>query len=140
VEANNSSSKPLGHGVADCRGLALVEADHAAALLSEQLTDYERYACDFGYRYNGEYEDIRILHRSEHEIPPDLIDRDFWIIGDAVVVRMHYGERGCFEGADVADSAELADYLRTRDVAWPAAEPFTQWWDRHPALHRKVMA
>ncbi len=109
-------------------------------LLSEQLTDYERYACDFGYRYNGEYEDIRILHRSEHEIPPGLIARDFWIIGDSAVVRMHYGERGCFEGADVADSAELADYLHTRDIAWPAAEPFTQWWDRHPELHRKAAA
>jgi hypothetical protein len=109
-------------------------------LLSEQLTDCERYAWDFGYRYNGEYEDIRILHRSEQEIPPGPIERDFWIIADSVVVRMHYGKRGRFEGADVADSAELADHLRTRDVAWPAAEPFAQWWDRHPELHRKAAA
>src|SRR6476660_9363243 len=54
-------------------------------------------------RYNDEYEDIRILHRSEHEIPPGLIERDFWVIGDSVVVRMHYGGSGRFEGADVAD-------------------------------------
>jgi hypothetical protein len=43
-------------------------------ILSEQVTDYERYACDFGYRYNGEYEEIRVLHRGEHEIPAGLID------------------------------------------------------------------
>lgn len=43
-------------------------------ILSNQVTDYERYACGFGYRYNGEYEDIRVLHRGEHEIPADLIE------------------------------------------------------------------
>lgn len=52
-------------------------------ILSEQVSDYERYACGFGYRYNGEYEDIRVLHRGEHEIPAGLIERDFWIIGRA---------------------------------------------------------
>ncbi len=109
-------------------------------LLSEQVTDYERYACDFGYRYNGEYEDIRILHRSEHDIPTGLVARYFWIIGDSIVITMHYAECGRFEGADLADSAELADCLRTRDVAWPAAEPFAQWWNRHPDLHRKAAA
>ncbi|MGH3975254.1 MAG: DUF6879 family protein, partial [Pseudonocardiaceae bacterium] len=63
-------------------------------ILSDQVTDYERYACDFGYRYNGEYEDIRVLHRGEHEIPAGLIERDFWIIRDSIVVTMYYGEHG----------------------------------------------
>ncbi len=107
-------------------------------ILSDQLTDYERYACDFGYRYNGEYEDIRVLHLGEHRIPAGLIESDFWIIKDSIVVTMHYDEHGRFGGAEVADPSELADYLRTRDQAWAAAESFAPWWARHPELHRKV--
>jgi len=109
-------------------------------ILSAQVTDYERYACDFGYRYNGAYEEIRVLHRGEHEIPPGLIERDFWIINDSVVVTMNYDDRGGFQGAKVADSAELPGHLRTRDTAWAVAEPFAQWWGRHPELHRKTAA
>jgi hypothetical protein len=109
-------------------------------ILSEQVTAYERYACDFGYRYNGAYEEIRVLHRGEHEIPPDLLERDFWIVGDSVVVKMHYGKHGHFEGADVADPSELADHVRSRDAAWAAAELFAQWWARHPELHRNAAA
>lgn len=109
-------------------------------ILSEQVTDYERYACYFGYRYNGEYEDIRVLRRGEHEIPTDLIERDFWIIGDAIVVTMYYHEHGRFEGAEVADPGELGGHLRTRDRAWSVAEPFAAWWARHPELHRKLAA
>lgn len=121
------------------------ERDHGqisqrVRILSERVTDYERYACDFGYRYNGAYEEIRVLHRGEHEIPPGLIERDFWIIGDSIVVPMYYDDHGHFEGAEVADPSELADDVRTRDAAWSAAEPFAQWWTRHPDLHRKVAA
>lgn len=108
-------------------------------ILSEQVTDYERYACDFGYRYNGEYEDIRVLRRGEHEIPAGLITHDFWIIRDSIVVTMYYDEHGRFEGAEVADPGELAEHLHTRDQAWTAAEPFAAWWARHPELHRKVV-
>ncbi|PZS37492.1 MAG: hypothetical protein DLM62_18930 [Pseudonocardiales bacterium] len=109
-------------------------------ILSGSVTDYERYACDFGYRYNGAYEDIRILHRGEHKVPSGLIERDFWIIGDSVVVTMHYDEHGGFEGADVTDPAGLNRHLQTRDAAWAASEPFARWWARHPELHRRAAA
>jgi hypothetical protein len=78
-------------------------------ILSNQVTDNERYACDFGYRYNGEYEDIRVLHRGEHEIPADLIERDFWIIGHSIVVTMYYDQHGRLDGAEVA----------TLPASWP---------------------
>lgn len=77
----------------------------------------------------------------EHELPAGLIERDFWIIGDSVVVTMYHDEHGRLEVAEVAevaDSAELADHLHTRDTAWPAAEPFTRWWARHPELRQKA--
>lgn len=109
-------------------------------ILSEQVTNYERYACDFGYRYNAAYEDIRVLHRGEHPVPADLIEHDFWIINDAVVVRMCYDDHGRFDCAEVADPGHLDEYLRTRDRAWQAAEPFPDWWNRHPELHRRVAA
>lgn len=109
-------------------------------ILSDQVTDYERYACDFGYRYNGEYEDIRVLHRGEHGMPAGLIEGDFWIIRDSIVVMMYYDKHGRFDGAAMTDPGELTDHLRTRDQAWAAAESFGPWWARHPELHRKVAA
>lgn len=109
-------------------------------ILSEQVTDYERYACGFGYRYNGNYEDIRVLRRGEHKIPAGLIERDFWIIGGSIVVTMYYDEHGRFEGAEVADPGELGNHVHTCDRAWAVAEPFAAWWARHPDLYRKLVA
>lgn len=109
-------------------------------ILSEQVTDYERYACGFGYRYNGEYEDIRVLRRGEHEIPAGLIERDFWIIGDSIVITMHYDEHGGLQGAALAEPGDLDDHLRTREQAWAAAEPFAAWWARHPELRHRQAA
>lgn len=110
-------------------------------VLSAQLTDYERYACEFGYRYTAEAgEDIRILRRGEHVIPDALIERDFWVIDDHQVIDMHYDEHGRFEGGEVLDSRELIPHLRTREAAWSTGEPFLAWWTRHPDLHRRLTA
>lgn len=108
-------------------------------LLSEQLTDYERYACDWGYALNAVAgEDIRVLRRGEHDIPPGLVETDFWMIDDTEAVAMHYDQRGCFEGAEVVAAGGLEIHRDTRDRAWSAAEPFARWWARHPELHRRV--
>ncbi|MGH3929224.1 MAG: DUF6879 family protein [Pseudonocardiaceae bacterium] len=76
----------------------------------------------------------------EHEIPTGLLDSDFWVLGDAIVVTMVYGERGRFGGAEVAAGSELEPHLGTRDRAWAVAEPFAGWWVRHPELHRELVA
>ena len=110
-------------------------------ILSQDMTSYERYACDFGYSYNaGAGEDIRILRRGEHTMPADMIQRDFWLINDDIAVPMAYDDEGRFEGASVADPAEVSDLRRARDSAWSAAEPFPTWWARHPELHRRPAA
>lgn len=110
-------------------------------ILSEQLTDYERYACAWGYALNTQAgEDIRVLHRGEHRIPDGLIDRDFWVVDDDEVVEMHYDEHGRFEGAEVLPQAELTAHLESRDASWAAAEPFAVWWGRHPELHCRAAA
>ncbi len=110
-------------------------------ILSEQLTDYERYACAWGYALNTEAgEDIRVLHRGEHRIPDGLIDRDFWVVDDDEVVEMYYDEHGRFEGAEVLPQAELTAHLESRNASWVAAEPFAVWWGRHPELHCRAAA
>lgn len=81
-----------------------------------------------------------MLRRGEHEIPADLIEHDFWIIGDSIVITMHYDEHGRLQGAALPARGELDDHLRTREQAWAAAEPFAAWWTRHPELRHKQAA
>lgn len=129
------------------RWLDMLRAERAAGkvssrvrILSERLTDYERYACEWGYALNaGAGEHIRILHRGEHPIP-SIIERDFWVIDDDQAVAMLYDERGRFEGADVRPVSELEDYRDVRDAAWAGAEPISDWWARHPELRRRLVA
>lgn len=110
-------------------------------ILSAQVTEYEQYSCAFGYTYNAEAgEDIRVLRRGEHAFPAGLIERDFWLINDEIVVQMHYDDLGSFEGAELGDPSALADHMRTRNSAWAAAEPFASWWARHRELHRAPVA
>lgn len=104
-------------------------------ILSEQLSEYERYACEWGYAYTAAAgEDIRVLHRGEHDIP-DVIETDFWVVDHAEVVLMRYDEEGRFDGAEVTTD-NLPAFLLTRDTAWAAAEPFDAWWTRHPEMRR----
>lgn len=96
----------------------------------------ERYACQWGYALNGRFEDIPVLRRGEHEIP-DLVVEDFWLIGDDDVVLMRYDDAGRFEAAEALDVERAGPYVTTRDRGLAAAEPFAQWWARHPELHRR---
>lgn len=113
-------------------------------VFSAQLSADELSACHFGYPYTGRYEDVRVLHRGEHPPVADLLDHDYWIIEPGasrpVVLRMHYTAEARFEHAAVVPAEENAVYLRERDLAWEAAEPFSVWWRRHRELHRPVAA
>lgn len=131
------------------RWLATLRAERAAGkisrrvrVLSAQLTEYEKYACEWGYALNAAAgEDIRVLRSGEHGIPEDVMtDRDFWIVDDREVVAMRYDAEGRFEYAEILPEDGLERHLDTRDRAWEAAEPFAQWWARHPELHRSVNA
>jgi hypothetical protein len=106
-------------------------------VLSDPLTDYERYSCEFGYAYNVPAgEDVRVVRPNAHAMPEGLERTDFWIINDVDAVLMHYDERGRFRGATPAPE-ELDRLRRLRDAAWLVAEPFDRWWARHPELHRR---
>lgn len=109
-------------------------------VFSEHLTDYELYACHMGYAHNAEFEDIRVLRRGEHNIPDDLVELDYWIVGDKFVLPMTYDGRGRFIGASVLPESKVEELKRDRDRAWEAAEPFPHWWARHQELHRRMAA
>lgn len=109
-------------------------------LLSADLTDYERYSCEWGYALTtAAGEDIRVLRAGEHDIPIDIASEDFWLVDDRDLLLMRYDADGGFLGAQgVTDARAVESFRRARDVAWQAAEPFGQWWARHPELHRAV--
>lgn len=102
------------------------------------LSGYLRYECEWGYAPNvAAGEDIRILDLSERPRPADLtVDHDFWLLDSETVVQMHYAGDGRFVGAEVLAASALPRHLTARDAALAAAEPFTDYWQRHPEYHR----
>ena len=103
--------------------------------LGQTLTEYELYSCQWGYALNADAgEDIRILRDGEHDAP-ELVDTEYWILNDQIVVPVLYDARGAFIGAGVLTGERTEEFLADRELAWAAAEPFAQWWARHPELH-----
>lgn len=108
-------------------------------IFTAELTPYERYAAEWGYALNGPAgEDIRVLHRGEHVIPP-ILGFDYWLINEAHVARMHYDDRGQWEAWE--DAPELLDdCLAEHDLTWSVAEHFELWYSRHPEHARRLAA
>lgn len=128
------------------RWLDVLRAEEAAGkdrrrvrVLTPGLTEYERYACEWGYAHNAAAgEDIRVLRAGEHVVGDAAKLDDFWIVDDGTVVEMHYDAFGRFLHGEESPSTVWVQYLRLRDAAWDRAEPFLSWWARHPELHRNV--
>lgn len=110
---------------------------HRVRVLRTPLSDYDRYACEWGYAYNVVAgDDSRILDLTERPLPAAMLDHDFWLADHEHSVRMYYDTAGRFLGATEVDPAELGQYQAARDATWRAAEPFEGWWGRHPECHR----
>jgi hypothetical protein len=105
------------------------------------LSDYLRYAFEWGYGLNIHAgADVRVLDLAERPRPAGVPDEDFWLLDDEAVLIMHYDDQGRFLGAEPADQAELSRYRNAREAAWEAAEPFADYWARHPEYHRARVA
>ncbi len=105
-------------------------------------SDYERYACDWGYRYNvGAGEPTRVLDLAETDLPKELAAApgDWWLIDGRDVVMMHYHPDGRFRGAEILDPQDTGRYRLAADAAWRASALFTIWWDGHPQYHRSAI-
>jgi hypothetical protein len=104
-------------------------------------TDYERYACDWGYRHNvtaGEL--VRVLDLAEQPTPRELLyaPGDWSIVDGQQIVKMHYEPDGQFRGAQLLDSQHVQRHRIAADAAWNTAVEFTAWWDNHPEHHRST--
>jgi hypothetical protein len=105
------------------------------------LSDYLRYEFEWGYAINIHAgAEIRILDLSEQTRPAGLPDEDFWLLDGQNALVMHYDNAGRFVGADSAAAKDLPRYRRARDTAWETAEPFADYWARHPQYHRRGRA
>lgn len=108
-------------------------------VIHDPPSDYERYACDWGYRYNvAAGESTRILDLTEQDLPEELqaAPGDWWLIDNREVVRMHYHPDGQFRAAEILGGQDLPAHQVAAEAAWRVAEPFTRWWDQHPQHHR----
>jgi len=107
-------------------------------VIHDPPTDYERYACDWGYRLNEQAgENIRVLDLAETRLPAELDQApgDWWLIDGRDVVAMHYHPDGRFDGAEVLDPHDVMGHRRAADAAWQHAQEFGPWWAAHPQHH-----
>jgi hypothetical protein len=121
---------------------ALVDSGRAwrnVHVLRIPLSDYLRYACEWGYAYNVQAgQDVRIVELAAADLLPDLATvGDFWVIDQETVVQMRYDVGGRFIGAElVSDERDSALFRAVAGLLWRQAEPFTTWWTSHPQFHR----
>lgn len=110
-------------------------------VIHDPPTDYERYACEWGYANNVKAgEPTRILDLGESYLPAELAAApgDWWLIDGRGVVAMHYHPDGRFRGAEVLDPQHVEPYSRAADAAWHVARDFATWWAEHPHYHRSA--
>ena len=73
-------------------------------IIHDPITDYERYACEWGYALNAEAgEIIRVIDLAQTQLPPELARMvvDFWLVDGCKVVAMHYEPDGQFRVAEI---------------------------------------
>jgi hypothetical protein len=96
------------------------------------LTQYLRYAMEWGYAYNAQAgERIGIIDVAEQDCPAQIVFQDYWLIDGEHVALMHYDGAGRYVGATIPEPGELGRYRAAADAAWAAAEPFQEYWSRH---------
>ena len=110
-------------------------------VIHDPPTDYERYACEWGYANNVKAgEPTRILDLADGYLPAELADApgDWWLIDGRTVVKMHYHLDGRFRGAELVAPKLVDRYRRAADVAWRVGQDFDRWWAAHPQYHRSA--
>jgi hypothetical protein len=92
-------------------------------LISNPMTEYERFEVRWGYTSNAEHgEEIRLLSRS---MSPEM--KDYWIFDGKSVFQMLYGPDGSFIGSQAVVAYEAGDVVSWLTVAWPTATPLTDY-------------
>ncbi len=106
-------------------------------LVRGPLSDYQRYEFEWGFVPNTQAgEQIRILE-SDADRSAALVEvGDVFVLDAEHVLRNLYDDVGRFLGAHVVYGGEAVAIRAMIDWIWEAAEPFAQWWERHPEFHR----
>lgn len=103
------------------------------------LSDHLRFELGWQYPANAAAgEEIRVLDLTERPRPVGMVDDEFWMLDGERAVLMTYADDGRFLHGDAVEGRDADRIRRARDAAWDAAEPFDQWWTRHPEYHRAV--
>ncbi|MBA3907686.1 MAG: hypothetical protein H0X35_13525 [Pseudonocardiales bacterium] len=106
-------------------------------VLQDQPTRYVCFECEWAYAYNvAAGEEIRVLDLTEVATPAGFVADDFWLLDRARAVVMEYDIDGHFQHGEALEGTAARPWVAARDAAWAAAEPFTDWWHRHPEYHR----
>lgn len=110
-------------------------------IIHDPITDYERYACDWGYRLNEQAgELIKVIDLAELD-PPDELEQapgDWWLRDDDLVVQMHYREDFTFDHGEILGPEHVAAAVAAKKAAWRVAHNFGSWWAAHPQHHREA--
>lgn len=107
------------------------------------LTDYVRYSCEWGYTDNSAAgEEVRVLDLSAAPSGADAVTGigDFYVLDGGHVVVMRYDRSGGFTGAEVLTDPVAEIHRTVARIGWAVAEPFDEWWRRHPEHHRSAAA
>ena len=96
-------------------------------VVSEPMTDYQRFAMDLALRCNiPAGEDIRVLpagHARELELP----DHDFWLFDDERVAFMRF-DAGVFIDAEVSSAPDVVEeYRNCASTAWHHAVSYREF-------------
>lgn len=128
--------------------LTRIRADTAAGriwrrirVVEPPLTDYVRYACEWGYTDNSDAgEQVRVLDMSAAPVGARVLVGigDCYVLDDTHVVAMRYDRAGVFTGADPVGDPYAEVYRTAVRAAWSNAELFERWWARHPEHHRSA--
>lgn len=96
-------------------------------ILDQPLSDYARYEL-WGYRANqAAGEEIYLADRDVHADLQQLRE-DFWLVDDAIAIRMIYDDEGHFLRPERA--AEPAQYRTMREIALRHAESLDEYLAR----------
>jgi hypothetical protein len=92
-------------------------------LISDPITEYERFEVRWGYTSNAEHgEEIRLLSRSA---TPDV--EDYWIFDNEMVFEMLYSPDGSFIGSQAVDADKAKSIVIWLAATWPSATPLTDY-------------
>jgi hypothetical protein len=111
-------------------------------IIREPLSDYLRYAFEWGYVYNAAAgQQIRILPVEDSLAAAHLFQvGDFSVIDQVNAIRFRYDSSGSLIG-NVEVSADAAEsYAALAELAWELGTDFTTWWAQHPQYHRAARA